>query len=148
MKISQIGIGLIKRWEGLKLKAYIPVPGDVPTIGHGSTGRHVKMGLVITRECAQALLLKDLIRFEKCVNRQVKTRINQNQYDACVCFAFNLGCGAFRTSTLLKRINARKFQEAADQFPRWNKTGRPLRVVRGLTNRRNAERDLFLKGLI
>jgi len=115
----------------------------VPTIGHGSTGKHVKIGDVITRERAQELLLEDLVRFEACVNRQVKVRITQNQYDACVCFAFNLGCTAFRASTLLKRINARRFQEAADQFPRWNKAGG--KVVRGLTNRRNSERDLFLK---
>ena len=143
MKISQTGVDLIKRWEGIRLKAYIPVPGDKPTIGYGSTGRHVKMGDVITRERAQELLLKDLVRFEACVNRQVKVRITHNQYDACVCFAFNLGCTAFRTSTLLKRINARRFQEAADQFPRWNKVDG--KVVRGLTNRRNSERDLFLK---
>lgn len=142
MRISQVGIDLIKRWEGLKLKAYIPVPGDVPTIGHGSTGKHVQMGDVITRDYAQALLLDDLVRFEKSVNHNVRVRITQNQYDACVCFTFNLGCTAFRKSTLLKRINARRFQEAADQFPRWNKAGG--RVLRGLTNRRNSERELFL----
>ena len=104
------------------------------------------MGDQITMSHAEDMLRRDLVRFEKCVNRNVRVPINQNQYDALVCFAFNLGCGALRTSTLLKRLNAKKYTEAADQFLRWNKVRIKgvLTVSRGITNRRKTERSLFL----
>ena len=142
MKISRNGIDLIKEFEGIRLKAYIPVKGDIPTIGYGST-QDVKMGDMISMVEAGNLLKKDLARYVSCVSKYVTVPVNQNQFDACVSFAFNLGCAAFRKSTLLKRINAKQFREASDQFPLWNRAGG--RVLVGLTGRRNAERDLFLK---
>jgi len=141
---SAYGIQLLKRLEGCKLKAYLDSAG-IPTIGVGHI-RDVEMGDQITMSHAEYMLSRDLVRFEKCVNRNVRVPINQNQYDALVCFAFNLGCRSLRTSTLLKRLNAKKYAEAADQFLRWNKVRIKgvLTVSRGITNRRKTERSLFL----
>jgi len=141
---SAHGLQLLKKLEGCKLKAYLD-SGGVPTIGVGHI-RGVKMGDTITMAQAEEKLLGDLVRYEKCVNRNVCVPINQNQYDALVCFAFNLGCSALRTSTLLKRLNVKKYTESADQFLRWNKVRIKgvLTVSRGITNRRKKERKLFL----
>ena len=141
---SASGIQLLKRLEGCKLKAYLDSAG-IWTIGVGHI-RDVERGDRITMSTAEYWLSRDLVRFEKCVNGQVRVRITQNQYDALVCFAFNLGCTALRKSTLLKRLNAHKYLEAADQFLRWNKVRirGVLTVSRGITNRRKIERSLFL----
>ncbi len=141
MKISQKGIDLVKSFEGLELKAYKDSVGVV-TIGYGSTGSHVSMGMRITREQAEQLLKKALERFEKGVSDLVKVPLNQNQFDALVSFSFNLGLGNLKSSTLLKKLNVKDYQGAADEFPRWNRAGG--KVLKGLTRRRIAERDLFL----
>jgi len=140
MKTSDEGIALIREFEGCRLEAYLDAVG-IPTIGYGST-EGVKMGDTITQEEAEALLRRDLVRFEECVNEYVDVDLDQNQYDALVCFAYNVGCGAMRTSTLLKLLNAGDFNGAAAQFQRWNKAGKV--ELAGLTRRRIAERDLFL----
>ena len=75
-------------------------------------------------------------------NKLIKVEVTQNQYDALVDFAYNLGVANLASSTLLKKVNAKLFNEAAEQFPRWNKAGGV--VLTGLTKRRNAEKDLFL----
>ncbi len=139
MKISQKGLDLIKRFEGLKLKSYL-CPANVWTIGYGSTGPHVRQGIVITEMEAEALLLKDVARFEKAVNAAAKSP-NQHQFDAMVSLAFNIGIRAFQESTLLKKHNAGDHAEAADQFLRWNRAGRS--VLPGLTRRRAQERGLY-----
>ena len=123
LKISPRGIELVKQFEGCKLTAYV-CPAGVLTIGYGSTGQHVKAGMKIDGAQANALLLKDLERFE------------------AVSFAFNLGLGNLEKSTLLKLHNAGKHTEAADQFKRWNKAGG--KVLAGLTRRREAEAALYL----
>lgn len=140
MKISQRGLDLIKRFEGLKLTAY-RCPAGVLTVGFGSTGPHVKHGMVITEAEAEALLRKDVARFEDGVNHIVGP-CSQGQYDALVSFAFNLGLGALMSSTLLKRHKAGDFARAADELLRWNRAGG--RVLPGLTRRRAAERQLYL----
>jgi len=143
--LSVYGLRLLKKFEGCKLKAYLDSAG-VPTIGVGHI-RGVKMGDRITKVQADEMLHADVLRYERCVNSYVRVVINQNQFDALVCFAFNLGCGALKSSTLLKRLNASLYNDAADQFLRWNKArvrGK-LKVLRGLTTRRTAERKLFLK---
>lgn len=140
MKISQRGLDLIKRFEGLKLTAY-RCPAGVLTVGYGSTGPHVKQGMVITEAEAEALLRKDVARFEDGVNHIVGP-CTQGQFDALCSFAFNLGLGALMSSTLLKRHKAGDFARAADQFLRWNRGGG--RVLPGLTKRRAAERQLYL----
>lgn len=141
MKISQKGISLVKGFEGLELKAYKDSVGVV-TIGYGSTGPHVYMGQVITEAQAEALLIKDLSRFESGVTELVKAPLTQNQFDALVSFSFNLGLGNLKSSTLLKKLNAKDYIGASEEFERWNKAGG--KVLNGLTRRRLAEKELFL----
>lgn len=141
MKISKKGLDLIKQFEGLELKAYKDSVGVV-TIGYGSTGPHVSMGMVITQEQAESLLKQDVSRFEKGVSELVKVPLNQNQFDALVSFSFNLGLGNLKSSTLLRKLNFLDYVGAANEFPRWNKAGGV--VLKGLTRRREAEKALFL----
>ena len=140
MKISQKGLDLIKSFEGLELKAYKDSVG-VLTIGWGSTGSHVKPGMVITKEQAETLLKQDVSRFEKGVNDLVKVPLTQNQFDSLVSFSFNLGLGNLKSSTLLKKLNASDYSGAANEFLRWNKAAGE--VLNGLTRRRQAEKDMF-----
>ncbi len=135
MKIGKHGLALIKEFEGLRLKAYIPVKGDVPTIGWGHT-RGVKMSDKITVKTAEKLLVKDLAPTVARVNRVVKVPLTQNQFDACVSLAFNIGLTAFSKSTLVKKLN-----ETPLQFLRWNKFKK--KPLAGLTRRRKAEMKLF-----
>src|SRR6476661_9330104 len=119
MKISDKGLALIKASEGLRLTAY-RCPAGVLTLGYGSTGPHVKQGMVITEAEAEDLLRKDVARFEDGVSHIVGT-CTQGQFDALVSFAFNLGIGALMSSTLLKRHKAKDYKGAAEQFLRWNR---------------------------
>ena len=140
MKISKIGLELIKSFEGCRLNAYLDAVG-IPTIGYGST-KDVNIGDTITQDEAETLLHQDLIRFEKCINEYVNVDLDQNEYDALICFAFNVGCNAVKNSTLLKLLNSGDFAGAGQQFKRWDKAGgKPLA---GLTRRRQAESELFL----
>jgi len=141
MKISQKGLDTIKAFEGLKLKAYYDSVG-VLTIGFGSTGPHVKPGMVITAKQAEDLLRDDVTRFEACVSKQVSVPLSQTQFDALVSFAFNLGCGNLASSTLLKKLNAKDYTGASLEFTKWNRAGG--KVLAGLTRRREAEKALFL----
>ena len=141
MKISQAGVDAIKAFEGLRLDAY-KCPAGIPTIGYGSTGSHVSMGMSITEEYAEVLLREDIERYERCVNEYVTVELTQHMFDALVSFAFNLGCGALKRSTLLKRVNVNRKEDAANEFLRWDKAGG--RKLAGLTRRRNEEREMFL----
>lgn len=139
-QIGKAGLDLVKSFEGLKLRAYL-CPAKVWTIGYGSTGPHVTPGKVITEAQANDLLQDDLDRFEKAVTRLVTVPLTQHQYDALVSFAFNVGISALERSTLLKRVNAKLFDQAKAEFAKWNRAGgRPLA---GLTRRRAAEAALF-----
>jgi lysozyme len=142
-KTSRAGIELIKSFEGLKLQAYPdPVTGGAPwTIGYGAT-TGVWPGMTVTAAEAEALFRRDLARVERDINRVVGVPIDQNMFDALVSFAYNVGIGNFRRSTLLRKLNAGDFRGAADQFLRWNRAGG--RTMAGLTRRRRSERELFL----
>lgn len=143
MKISDAGLDLIRGFEGCRLEAY-PDPGtggEPWTIGVGHTGG-VRPGQTITQDEADALLRSDLERFEKCVDGCVRGAITQQQFDALVSFAFNLGCNALRGSTLLHKLNQGDDAGAGQEFLKWDKAGG--RVMAGLTRRRQAEMDLFL----
>lgn len=140
MHISGRGLEVLKRFEGLQLKAYF-CPAGVLTIGYGSTGPHVKMGMEITPAEAEKLLLDDVARFESAVNRLVKVPLTQGQFDALVCFSYNIGIGAFEKSTLLSVLNMGRYGEVISQFKRWNKV--KGHVVNGLVNRREAEIGLW-----
>lgn len=143
MKISDRGLDIIKLSEGLRLEAY-PDPGtggEPWTIGFGHTGG-VKPGDVIDEAEADRLLRVDVADAEECVSQHVAIEINQNQFDALVCFVYNVGCGAFRGSTLLRLVNAYQFETAAKQFPRWDKAAG--KALAGLAKRRRAEMELFV----
>ncbi|MCA4113640.1 lysozyme [Serratia nevei] len=145
MKISDDGMALIQRFEGLRLQAYQDSVG-VWTIGYGWTqpvaGRKVGAGMAIDAATAERLLVCGVAQFEQGVERLVTVTITQGQFDALVSFAYNLGLSALEKSTLLRRLNAGDRQGAADQFGRWVNAG-GVRLD-GLVARRAAERALFL----
>jgi lysozyme len=141
MEYSEAGLAKTKEFEGLRLNAYQD-SGGVWTIGYGHTGKDVKRGMTITQEQADELLKKDVQWAVDCVNKAVTQAVNQNQFDAMVDFTFNVGCGAFRGSTLLRKLNADDSAGAAEEFLRW-KFVKGVEVV-GLLRRRQADRTLFL----
>ena len=100
MKISLEGLSLIKKFEGCKLEAYY-CSGGVLTIGYGHTGK-VKETDVITQDEADRLLKGDILKFEQYVSDNVKVDLDQSQFDALVCWTYNLGVGNLRSSTMLK----------------------------------------------
>lgn len=140
LKVSDDGIALIKEFEGCKLEAYQDSVG-IWTLGVGHTGPDVFRGRTITEKEADALLKKDLAAAEKCVNISVFVELSQHEFDGLVSLVFNIGCAAFRGSTLLRKLNDGLYDAAAEQFGRWNKAGG--KELAGLTRRREAERNLF-----
>lgn len=146
MKTSAAGLSLIKRFEGLELEAYQDIAG-IWTIGYGHTGADVKPGLVWTEQVAESALTRDLELREDVINQAVRVLLNQNEFDALVSFVYNVGGGAFRSSTALKRLNGGDRTGAAEALTWWDKAkvNGVLRPVKGLTIRRAAERDLFLR---
>lgn len=140
MKVSKWAVDFIKDFEELELVAYKPTKDDVWTIGYGHT-KGVKQGDTITEAEADAFLREDIQVVEEAIARNVKVKLNQNQYDALVSFVFNIGEPQFKKSTMLRKINANDFSGASAEFPRWNKQKR--RVLAGLTRRRKGERERF-----
>ena len=146
MRVSPSGVDLICNFEGLELKAYDDGVG-VWTIGYGTTkypnGIRVKKGDTCTLEQAKAYMQNDLKAFEQTVNSAIKVPLNQNQFDALVSLAYNIGSTAFKNSTLVKRLNEGNYNAAANQFNVWVNAGG--KRMQGLVNRRAAEKALFLK---
>lgn len=138
--INSAGLDLIKSYESCELTAYQDQVG-VWTIGYGHT-RDVQPNLTITEAQAEQWLQEDVEEYEAAVAEAVRIAINENQFSALVSFSFNLGASALFNSTLLKLLNQGKLQEAANEFPRWNKAGGAPAL--GLTRRRLSERALFL----
>ena len=139
--MSEAAIEELKVHEGLRLKAYAD-PVGVWTIGWGHT-RNVQPHDSITLAEAHSFLMMDIADAEECVRNRTLVPLTQGQFDALVSFAFNVGCGAFGRSTMLRMLNQKDYQGAADQFPRWNRAGG--RVLRGLSNRRQDERRRFIE---
>ena len=144
MKTSQAGIDLIKSFEGCKLRAYQDSVG-IWTIGVGHTGPDVCAGATVSDQEAISLLQMDLHEAEEAVERLVTAPLSQNEFDALVSFTFNLGEGNLRKSTLLKYLNQMRYEDAANEFPRWNRAGG--QILPGLTRRREAEKQLFLEAI-
>jgi len=138
--ISEVGLDLIRDFEGRRLNAYQDAVG-VWTIGYGHT-RTAYPGQRITEAGAVALLRSDVATFERAVSQAVQVPLTDNQYAALVSFAFNVGSSALNSSTLLRRLNAGDYGGAANELLRWNRAGG--RELYGLTRRREAERALFL----
>lgn len=142
MKLSQKALNKLKELESFEPNAYIPVPGDVPTIGYGFT-RGVKMGDTMTRTQADARLLEEVAPYETAVEHNCTVLPNQNEFDAMTLLCYNIGINGFRGSTVLKCHNRGDKQAAARAFGLWNKSGG--KVYRGLTNRRAYEAALYLE---
>jgi lysozyme len=126
----------IATWEGFKPKAYIPIPGDVPTIGFGTTA-NVKMGDTIDPVTALKRKIDDVSKFEGALKQCVKVELHQHEYDAFLSLAYNIGPGAFCKSTLVRKLNAGDYEGACKEILRWDRASG--KVVQGLTNRRQAE---------
>ncbi|HEY9880348.1 MAG TPA: lysozyme [Leptolyngbyaceae cyanobacterium] len=143
--INAAGLEIIKHFEGVRLKAYQDSVG-VWTIGYGHTSMagppNVTPGLTISSAEAENILKRDLGVFEKGVDAAVTVTPNSDQFSALVSFAFNVGLGNLRSSTLLKKFNAGDARGAAEEFLRWSYAGG--KQLPGLLRRRNAERALFL----
>ena len=147
-KTSKNGIAFIKKYEGFKSKPYL-CPANVPTIGYGATyypnGQKVKLTDPAIDEKHASLLLEAMLNpYEKAVDTYSRDDINQNQFNALVSFAYNLGTTALRNSTLLKKVNLNPNDKTiANEFVKWVNAGG--RRVQGLVNRRNAEVVMYYK---
>lgn len=148
MKISNNGIELIKQFEGLSLKPYLDAV-NIPTIGFGNTyyedGTKVTLkDKPITEERATELLEFVANKtFSENINKVVKVPLNQNQFDALVSFAYNIGNKNFNWSTLLKKLNLSDYEGASLEFGRWNQASG--KILSGLVLRRQKEKELFLR---
>lgn len=146
MKTNLEGIELIKRWEGLKLAAYL-CPAKVWTIGYGHTTAAgvpaVTKGMKITADDAAEILVRDLVAYEAAVMNVLRRNPNENQFSAMVSLCYNIGPGAFARSSVVKKFNAGDLPGAAAAFRLWNKGGG--KVLPGLVRRREEEIILFTK---
>ena len=153
-KLSDKGLDVLLRWESLSLKPYKDV-GDKWTVGVGHlvTEEELESGMInlssgsipwestLTRDQALEILRQDLEPREDYLNGVLPEDLTQGQYDAMVLFLFNVGQANFKSSTLFKKINAGLYGQVPEQLARWNKV--KGQVVKGLTNRRNAEIALW-----
>lgn len=141
MALSAVGLVGIVSWEGYRGDAYIPVPGDVPTIGFGTT-EGVQMGDTITPPKALERSIDDIAKFEGAIKQCVTVPLFQHEYDSMTSFSYNVGSHAFCNSTLVRLLNAGRYEEACDELRKWVYAGG--RKLQGLVNRREAERKLCL----
>jgi lysozyme len=132
---------MIEAWEGCVLTAYTDAVG-VLTIGYGHTGSDVHPGQTVTQVEADTLLANDLHKFEIAVNALVGDATTQNQFDAMVSFAFNLGARALAGSTLLREHKAGDYPAAGAEFPKWDRAGG--QELAGLLRRRQGEEAVYL----
>lgn len=139
-RLNSEGYEIIKQHEGLRLDAYQDVAGYW-TIGYGHLIQPDENYQSITIEMATALLIEDVARFEKAVNKNVKVPLTQNMFNALVSFAFNVGVAAFEKSTLLQKLNKGDYIGANEELKRWVYAGGE--VYSGLEKRREQEQRLF-----
>jgi GH24 family phage-related lysozyme (muramidase) len=144
-----MGANLIKHYEGClhphgdKYKAY-KCPANVTTIGWGTTSEHghpIKMDTVWTKQQCDEAFLRDMKVFEQSVRKLVKVELEPWQFDSLTSFVYNVGEGNLARSTLLKHVNAERWEAAAAEFHKWNKANG--KVLAGLTRRRASESLLF-----
>ena len=146
MQMNEQGLALIRAAEGLRTKAYRDAVG-VWTIGYGHTSMagppEVLAGMEMTMEEAADLLVRDVRLFAQAVGQAVKIPLNDDQFSALVSFAYNVGSGNFRSSSVLKAVNAGDFEAVPRRLQLWVKAGG--KVLPGLVKRRAAEAALFMK---
>lgn len=140
-------VAVVGGYEGLRTKAYRDVVG-IPTVCFGET-RGVKMGDTYTVDECKVMLGEALVEFEKGMTKCLTSpaTIPDKTYVATLSLSYNIGVGAFCKSTVAKRLNAGDIKGACNAFLSWNRGGRPLRVIPGLTRRRQEERALCLEGI-
>jgi lysozyme len=144
MQLSAAGMDLLKRSEGFRGQVYLDVAG-LPTIGYGHRLLHGEsFPAGINKAQAEAMLALDARATELAVHRLVKVALTQGQFDALVDFVFNLGAGRLAESTLLKDLNAGRYDAAAEQLLRWDHAGAVENA--GLQARRQAEFELWHRG--
>ncbi|MDJ0900191.1 MAG: lysozyme [Xenococcus sp. MO_188.B8] len=140
---------IIREFEGFREQAYVDTDGT-PVIGYGLSkvdGRKVRLGDRISVAKAEAVLSEQVLELQEQIKSMVAVELNSNQLSALSSFAFNVGIYGLESSTLLRKLNVGDYLGAANEFPRWNKAtirGRKIPLA-GLTRRREAEKQLFLK---
>jgi lysozyme len=142
MRISKMGIDLIKKFEGFRSKSYV-CPAGYKTIGYGHviTNNDKNYKEIVSQEQADTLLLNDLELAENSVLRNIKVSLTQWQFDALVSFTFNLGAAALQRSTLKQKINRLEHDLVPKELMRWVYVGG--KVMPGLLRRRIAEATLY-----
>lgn len=144
--VNEATLTLIKSFEGWRDTAYKDAVG-VWTIGYGHTSMagppEVKPGMKITKAEGEAILARDLVKYENAVRNYVRVPLNDNQFGALVSWCYNVGPGNVAKSTLVKRLNAGQYESVPAELAKWNKAGG--KVLKGLTRRREAEAALFQK---
>lgn len=144
MEIGDLGLELIKHFEGLRVEAY-RCPAGIWTIGYGHT-QGVYQNQKINVQQAETLLKKDLIQFEYCVSKILKVSISQPRFDALVSFAFNVGCHNLEKSTLMFLVNQKLFAKISKELLKWDKVNGVSML--GLTRRRLVEGHLWDYGTL
>ena len=144
--INEAGLAIIKKFEGWSASVYV-CPASRATIGWGSTwdldGNPVTIDHPdIDEEQGTALLRREITHVEKAINRLITAELTPNMFSAICSWAFNVGTGAMQRSTLRMKLNRGRYEDAADEFPKWRRAGG--RVLKGLVIRRRYERQLFL----
>jgi lysozyme len=140
MEINQSGITLLKSFESCKLTAYLDSVG-IPTLGWGSVGSDIKLGCTWTQEQADNRLNGRLDALEHELNDNLLVSLNENQFSALICLAYNIGFTALLRSRLFSFVNNSDFEAAANQFCQWVHAGGV--ELPGLVRRREAEKALF-----
>ena len=144
MNMSADGLTRLVEREGMRRRAYRDSVGIwTICVGHTSAAGlpTVKAGMVRTLGECRAILQKDVRKFEACVEKTIHVPMRQHQFDAMVSLAFNIGCSAFAKSSVAREFNKGNLEKAGDAFRMWKKAGG--RVVQGLINRRESERNQF-----
>ena len=145
MKVNSKGLALIKYYEGFRARAYRD-PVGIWTIGYGHTSMAshplVKAGMVISKQQALEILSKDIEKFANQIRPLIKVKLNNDQFSALVSFAYNVGVGGFKRSSVLRVVNAKHFDAVPARLSLWVKAGG--KTYRGLVKRRAAEASLFL----
>lgn len=148
MTTSDKGIDFIKRWEGSRQEVYLD-PIGLPTlgVGHLLSPEELKLfpvGTKLSLEQVNGFLRKDLSKAEFTVSDKVVHDLDQHEFDSLVSFVFNIGEGNFSKSTLLRLLNSGLIEDASKEFSRWIYA--KGKILPGLVKRREAEKNLFLKG--
>ena len=143
MSMSQAGLQLVMRFEGLRLTAY-RCPANILTIGYGHTGPDVEEGMIISEQQAERLLRADIEFAEVGVRAYATVPLTQGQFNSLTSFGYNCGIGALRGSTMLKKLNSRDYLGASEEFRKWDMVAG--RHLPGLARRRADEKDMFLNG--